>query len=1117
MAFDRFLVPLRRGAVASSPRRRPDSRPRQGSPSPQLDPVAFPARTALLGAVVAAAGAVGCGESRGGVEPTAPLVVETTPAEGQTGVSVLPEIAVQFDQEMDPSGGTIAVIVAGDPRPIAERRWTDGARRLALVLADALPEETAVEVQLEADFRSAAGLALPRPFRFGFRTGPDEVAPRVRSSVPSEGQLDVDVDRLEEIRVTFDEAMNTTQRQGRIFFQGEMVTVFGSWDDDDRTIRFPIETTLPKESVIQLDLGFLEDRAGNAVAGDASGGDAFLDFTSGPDIFEPFIQNTTPREGAGDVRLDLDEISVVFSEAMDETVTDFVLVPEEADVGPDLASIPLAGHYEGDGLVLILPLSGEPLAPMARYRLDLRDVRDLRGNGLPDDEAFTGDGVLDFATVPASGETCVDALDLRNGTTTDGRTTIEIPATVPGSGEGIRTADGGADSCNPSGPGPDAVVRYEKTTQSLSAGGTVLRVSARLPTGALFPDALALEVTAGPDCAPAARRFDPGQLRCTAGRSRWDAYLDVGPGTYFIFVAGESATRPFPGAVVELEEIDDPADFEGESCSAPFTTDSAIHTSISATHDRWVIPSDRINGFDMATSWGGAGVVQCIDDSVFGDRPGVDAVIAFEKDDPSSLLEVEVSGFARRFEILSHGCDAEAAERSSLGCWRSAFRPFVGGVGLSGPLHLWIAASSPALDVDVTVDIRELPAPSAGAACGVGIPLVSGDNDVSGMATAGNGRPSCFSFLSDIRWFEYTLPEEAVAIRSDGEDALVIVDRDTGEELGCQDPTNGPLARVVGAGKRICVGVEGGSTTDTLTVTDHPYDGPGSSGASRRVSLGPPFDGAAGAETAGLGSLWLAVADERAFAGRTGGTVAEISLTSGEVTDRGAEDGISFSMIARDGVVADGRLFSLSTATGADDPRLFELWDGASDPWAPAAHDLGGDYPAASFIDLLFDGEVFLMLATPSAFGIHRVDLEGGAPALLTGESGDLVPPWDFAADRDWLFLADANNQRLSRIRREDLANPDAVAEEIVPVPVGVPFNAELVVDDPVEAGYLFLRSGRSIVVIADPGGPAPAYLGTVATTGPSDRGLTRTPAGGVALVDTLRGGSLRPELVVLE
>jgi hypothetical protein len=1043
-----------------------------------------------------------------------PFVATADPEEGAATVDRdLGAVTLTFNEAMTTSGFTVDI--SGGAATAGTPSFDDDAQVLT-VPVDGLDYDTAYRLSFDG-FTDLAGNAWDPTPELGdgaldFRTGPDRDPPQVVSSMPMEGQVDVDPDTLESITVTFDEPMDplvtfTTIRSG-----GEVINGVVQWDAaSDNTVAtvFP-QDVLPYETTASVLLTGFQDALGNNVADDAAGGNGAIDFTTGPDMFQPGVASSMPSEGETGVALDLSQIIVTFTEAMDTSVTGFVITADEGD-DPG----PVTGVWEPGGVILRLPVPAT-FGFATTYSVDLTGLRDAAGNPLPATDPTTSDGVLDFTSRGPNGENCAEALRVVDGTTVDGVTSFSIAA------DALVDQDGGTQSCDPTGAGPDAVFVYEKTTASLSDGGALLRVAA---TSKAAGENINVEVVAG-GCTPAEERFAPEQLACLWARDAWETFLDVGPGTYHVFVA-DGDEGEFDGVDVELEELT--AAPEGELCAAPYTTESSIHSTPRDGVDRWEIPADEIVSFDMDTSWGGPGSISCDDQDTYGDIHGVDAVIEVEKASADSLLRVTVDGPPAsdlNVEILTSACDPTATPRVSRFCNAGvASHLFDGLVGYQGTLYVWVAAEATSDDWPaVDVEVEELAPVAVGEACGRGTALSAGSNTVTLGSGERYGVPACLAGSSgNLTWFEVELTQNAAVVDPAGTGAYALVDPVSGAELGCGDAGDATAQGVVGnVGETVCVAIPNGTGITSVTVTDVDYAGVG--GPPEDLEISRPLEDD-GDEDSLVSDRWLAVSNDTLWLAYGGSDLMEAPLSGGRATIRGPTDGINSSNLGYDGLFVDGDLFSVDDASTMTAHRLYRLWDGAADPWTPGTWDTMPSYVNDDIRAGTFDGDDFVLVTrgdgtiAPTFF---TVAAEGGAPTDL-GANANLENVVALAADDTYVFVigeADDDDGVFRVARSAITGTPERLIPPGVTVTTSFLAGSGLAIDATTDATYLYFKasSPEGVHVVKDPGGADPTYLGRILVTDDQDYGLAYDRSTGQLYVfDTRENGSDEPRFLRLE
>ncbi|MCK6593389.1 MAG: DUF4215 domain-containing protein, partial [Polyangiaceae bacterium] len=335
-----------------------------------------------------------------------------------------------------------------------------------------------------------------------------------------------------------------------------------------------------------------------------------------------------------------------------------------------------------------------------------------------DGNPTNGDGCSTSCTAN-TGESCADPLVMSQATTAGGVHTWFIPA---GS---VTTADG-AFTCDTSGSGTDVVIHYTKTSPDLAGGGNLLHIKADTSETATAYY-LNVEVLGGACSAPSGT-----DLKCLWYKHDWDTFLDVPAGDYYIWVAKNVVTNPFPATTVTIEEIP-AADAEGEGCFAPYTIASAIYTppAVQGEPHTWTLPPS-INSFDMGATWGEPGSISCDNTEPYGDIHGVDAVIAFDKISATSVLKVDVQNLDPTLstsdlnvEVLS-ACDPAGPMTTSRTCRADGDVFSVTAPSPAGPVYVWVTTEATSEEFDgAQVQITEI-FPGLGESWPTAEPIASG-------------------------------------------------------------------------------------------------------------------------------------------------------------------------------------------------------------------------------------------------------------------------------------------------------------------------------------------------------------------------------------------------------
>lgn len=1049
----------------------------------------------------------------GDVDP--PSLIASDPPQGAVDVSArLDAVTLRFDELMDPSAG--AMVLRGGPGTLGERRWVDG-RNLSVEVSG-LAYETAYQLEL-IGFTDVAGNPLERTSylidgALELSTGVDDEAPRVIDASPAEAQVNVSLRGTPSVTLVFDEPMRAPSGTATLEVGGESTLLPIVWDGAGLRATLPVAGRLRPDAPHRVVLAGLRDVEGNLFDADFYLGDGALDFDTGADVTAPVVVYSAPNEGSSDTGHLLTEIRVVFDRAMDPAITslrvDDGVAPFDAPVTWNLART-----------IGTLGVAGR-MHTGRTYRVDLRAALDLSGQPIDRAHPYLVDGVLDFRTRTPTGEQCRDEASI-----------AEATARLPSGGYGwsfgpgsVSIPDDGA-SCpfpgSSTSRSPDAVVRYVKTSAAGSAGGRFLHVRA---TASSLGDRVALAVFSEACTAPVG---SDARLTCLWTRSRWDSYLDVGPGTYFVW-SGQTGQATLDGLTIEIEEVD--AVPEGEGCVDPWDVGSAIHSRVSAEHV-WDVPTESYRAVDMDDAFPGDGATSCEENQV----QGTDFVIAFDKAEDDTLVSVVVEPSDDPFDQLTvevrTSCDPRGDPSPPLACdtelrggdtnpGRGPRRYTV--AAPRGPLYVWLAnvtQSSDSLGARVRIEEHE---DTPGSSCDNAIALPLGTTAIAATSRARIDPPSCFAPSSGsglgrlddgITWYRIAGTSGALSVRADvpggsadeasGLGNAALEDAASGRELRCvRDASSLPLTSFA-SGRDVCVAVRASSGIGALTVTSQPYAGVIGDAVDLAIEapLGPtgmPINLSADQWLAATPStLYLALGASLVVAPRSGGVrAAQRVLTSSQVGSAGLSIGEA--------------LFSLDDgASAGSSPRLFRLAgpSGAEDlsPW-----DATFSWPADAFDAAVFDGAGILVANDgPTSVAVQRFDaMAAGAPVVLGTLGATDTEVIGMAADATWIYFAGrvgpaATAQRgVFRVSRTALGLGGAVPELVAPIAVTTTLTSTtlrarvaMAVDDTTAAAYLYVRDTvGDVQVVADPGGAVPRPLGAVLTLGTSfDFAMTYDPA----------------------
>lgn len=469
--------------------------------------------------------------------PVNPSVVSSTPEEGSTVSASLSEIVIVFSATMAQKG---QVTLAGGPGTLGTPVWSADNTTITIPVSG-LDYDTAYGVTL-AGFADPMGDAvLPGvlvDLTLDFTTGPDTDAPSVVATNPLEGQADVYAFTTT-FTVTFSEAMDTSRTTATITSATTTATLNGAWDAAGTmlTLTVPV-STMTYDTAYTVDLTPFTDVAGNPLDGGPVVGDGRLDFTTAEyvDIFPPYLEVTSPGEGATGVTMGSGTIQLVFSEAMNTSVTTL-------SMATSTGTTTISGSWSPAGQTFTLEAG---ILPPGAISIDVAGagLTDEAGNPL-DATIIIADGFLDFTVAPNSGENCSVPLYPVQGTpVAGGGTQFVVTAST-------LTGVDGSFSCDTTTHGPDFVIQVEKTTGTIADGGELLYVNVAT-SSTLTSQYLDFELLGG-----ACNVMDPlsTQVDCETNRQSHFDFYDVPAGTYWIWVSKHS-TGTWSGTVtVDVNEV----------------------------------------------------------------------------------------------------------------------------------------------------------------------------------------------------------------------------------------------------------------------------------------------------------------------------------------------------------------------------------------------------------------------------------------------------------------------------------------------------------------------------------------------------------------------------------
>lgn len=1042
--------------------------------------------------------------------PVAPQVVMASPGEGSTVSPRTEEIVFDFDEPMNNARGSLAF--DGGSATVTGSRWLDGDTIAFTV--EGLEYEDSYRAVL-ADFADRRGTPLDGTAVLGdgaldFSTGTDTDGPRVVDADPIEGQVEVDPGRGT-ATVYFDEPMDTSVGTATLEVDGGSNALTGTWTDDS-TLELDIAALLVPNQSHRIVLDGYTDVLGNALDGTFLLGDGAIDFDVSRDLLPPFVGFTDPLEGSDTGSFRRSSLTVFFSEEMNQSITEVTVQGPRGDF-----AAPITWNASGTRIEVDVT---DQLYSGDTYRIDFTAFRDLRGTFLDVDHPYLVDGILDWTLSAPTGESCRDALTQAQAEVTDGVHTWTVRQVDQ------QTYDGSA-SCDPDPEGNDSVVRYTKTTDAASAGGTWLRVRVE----GSDPNLEVVTTGCDPTLATTTR------LRCLYGQENngdkpyWDSYHDVGPGDYYLWF-GSTDDLPETDYTLIVEEVAIPP--EGETCADPWDTTSDNFTAGAGdVIGTWTLEEGQVAGYDRGTSLADEGTPYC-DNQGPGFQPiefplsGVDGVIQVAKAAADTLVEVTVDltdDFAVGGAVLEviDRCDVLDASATSYSCvpdiqgsrvFRTQFE------GPAQPYFLWLSTDNhnwQSAPVEVTA--REVSL-TAGDTCATAIDLTEGANAVAAAGTHRFYRPSCFreesEFFSEppvgFTWYRVSTTQlltslSAVAADDEGSPfnvPMALIDPTTGDEIGCvEDTPPGSTLAIWGAGQDVCVAVESGTVTE-LSLRSSAYDGVGQTVTDMNIER--PLS-SSGTPLTWTSDYWLAATPTTLYMGSFSTRGIMRAPIGGGVTGEFLTDGLTASEMGNGGVNVGEAVFIMDDAArGMGEPRIHRAINGSGTlgvtPWDTMNVYIDDDADA-----IAYDGTE-LVFATnrnstsDSVTHFYAVSPTAADSTRLLGSNEHLYNVTGLAVDATHVYVAanlmdDEDFDGVYRLARADLGTPTTMPELVALVDVQTSTTsprARLALHTTGTTTYLYFRDYDGNVHVADVAA-APIYLGILSDLGRSgDEAFTYDP-----------------------
>ncbi len=317
------------------------------------------------------------------------------PANGDTGMPVNTIVLLQFDEPISRFGWSRGIEVTVGGVPVAGSvSALDGNCQLRFFSDTALPEGSAVQVELTTELTDLAGNLLNNPGSFSFTVGSigDVDPPLVMEVAPDGGATDVPTNTV--YRAYFSERINPVTVDENAFVTSNLGTLPSTFvrgsvtlGQDGASVTLTPENPLDPltQYSIELPFGGLRDFAGNSLDINSGGGfQGVLTTAEGEDATSPAVTEVSPPDGTINAPVN-SLVAVRFTEPIDPTSVTSNVVTLNAGGSAIAGSI----EASSDRLTLTLTPSSD-LTPSTTYTVAVSGVTDLVGNTtVPFTSSFT--------------------------------------------------------------------------------------------------------------------------------------------------------------------------------------------------------------------------------------------------------------------------------------------------------------------------------------------------------------------------------------------------------------------------------------------------------------------------------------------------------------------------------------------------------------------------------------------------------------------------------------------------------------------------------------------------------------------------------------------------------
>ncbi len=306
---------------------------------------------------------------------TSPEILSVNPTNNEENVSIDTEISATFDEPLNDAtvnDSNFYLELDGDRVSGSVSRSGD---TIIFSPSNDLDYESTYTATISTGIQDMAGNSLEDSEVWSFTTeeAPDDTPPSVSSTSPVGGSDNVTIET--NISVTFNESITASDPDDTIEISP---SVDGSADISGNTITFTPSDNLAYETTYTLKVTTaVEDLAGNSLEEDFE-----WEFTTEeePDNTAPEVSSISPTDGATDVPITIDEITVSFNEDMNSDTFDkdtFLLIQDGDEIDGDVPS------FVGNTARFI---PNDDLEYSTSYTAIVSgDVEDLAGNSLGSD------------------------------------------------------------------------------------------------------------------------------------------------------------------------------------------------------------------------------------------------------------------------------------------------------------------------------------------------------------------------------------------------------------------------------------------------------------------------------------------------------------------------------------------------------------------------------------------------------------------------------------------------------------------------------------------------------------------------------------------------------------